>query len=183
MYSLCPPASAYLIFVQLACLAIELEVTERQKTHRTFHVTRRHHVTAIVYTRRERNVDESLLEPGHYSPSDVAISTHEDAFENRLDLSPDHRTFFRDARLVDITLSRGRNTAVNKLDPGDVVGERRNAKRLDRSLSHHASRARTCRCDCRVSNQLVSTILPGRKRSHVLVKDRVELHVFVTHVA
>src|SRR5678815_4340555 len=135
MYSLCPPASAYFVFVKLACLAIELEITERQKTHRALHVARCHHFTAIVYTRRERNVDESLLEPGHYSLSDVAISTHQDAFENRLDLSPDHRTFFRDARLVDITLRRGRNTTVNKLDPGDVVGERRNAKRLDRSLS------------------------------------------------
>src|SRR6185436_3426198 len=145
MYSLCPPASAYFVFVKLACLAIELEVTKRQKTHRTFHVARRHHVTAIVHTRRERNVDESLLEPGHHSLSDVAISTQEDALENRFDLSPDYRTLLRDTRVVDMTISRVRDTTVNKLDPRDVVSERWNTKRLDRSFANHASRARAHR--------------------------------------
>src|SRR6185295_12449471 len=96
-------------------------------------------------TRRERNVDETLLEPGHHSLGDVTVSAQDDAFENRFDLSPDYGTLFRDARLVDMTISRGRNTTVNKLDPRDVVGDCRNAKRLDRSLANHASRARASR--------------------------------------
>src|SRR4029078_4045335 len=82
-----------------------------------------------------------------------------------------------------MTLSRGRDTTVNKLNPRDVVSERWNTKRLDRGFANHARRARARRGNRRISNQLVSTILRGRKSSHVLVKDCVELHVFVTHVA
>src|SRR5215213_693966 len=176
-------ALAYFVFVELARLSIELEVTEGQKTHRTFHVARCHHLSPIVHTRRERNVDKSLFKPGHHALSNVTVPAQDDAFENRFDLAPDYCALCRDARLVDMTISRGRNPTVNKLDTHDVVGDCRNAKCLDRSLANHASRARASCRNRRVSNQLVRTILTRRKRSHVLMKHRVDLHIFVTHVA
>src|SRR6185503_21314294 len=110
------------------------------------------------------------------------MPAQDDAFENRLNLTPDDGTFLRDARLIDLTFSRSRNSTVNQFDAGEVVGECRNAKRFDRSFANHASGARARCRDGRVSNQFVCTVLARGKCSHVLVKHSVDLHVFVTHV-
>src|SRR5215216_558424 len=147
MYSLRPATLAYFVVVELACLAIELEVTKRQKTHRAFDVARGHHFTAIVHTRREGDVDQTLCERRHHPLSDIAVPTQDDALEDRLDFTPDNSALCRYARLVHITISRGRKSAMNELNAGDVVSECRNAKCFDRSLANHARRARVGGCD------------------------------------
>src|SRR5690349_16476959 len=106
MYALRAATLAHFVGVKLAGLAIELQVTHRQKTHRAIDVARRHHLAATVHTRRERNIDVSLFEAGHHSLRNITVTAHDDALEDRFDLTPDNRTLFRDTSFIDITISR-----------------------------------------------------------------------------
>src|SRR6187549_3047325 len=103
MYPFSLAALAHFVVVKLARLAIEPQISRREKTHCAIDVAHRHHFTTIVHAWRERNVQQPLLKPRHHTLRDVAIPTPNDAFENRFNLASYACTLLRDASFIDKT--------------------------------------------------------------------------------